>query len=175
MCILQCDPNTRFTTGAIHTEYTFICSKETNFEWSSDNKTYTILPGCSEAMSPPSFKRRASFLITGDRCRTKKHVIESFKNNLSQTLHKKKRYKCSKSCRVNKVSLECGTKRRRFWQDAGKKTAILTAEFDLEVRSKATSDTCDIACMRKKDGASIKEDNQTFTQVDQQRKVFTEV
>lgn len=156
ICIFQCNPGSRFTTGTLHTEYTFICNKETNFEWSFNNQTYTILPGCSEAVSPPSFKRKASFLMTGERCRTKKHVIESFKENLSQTLHKKKRYKCSKSCRVNNVSLECGTKRRRFWQETGKQKALITAEFEIEVRPKSLTDSCDIACMRKKTERRLK-------------------
>ncbi|XP_052824017.1 signal peptide, CUB and EGF-like domain-containing protein 1 [Octopus bimaculoides] len=157
MCILRCNSNAHFTSDASRTDYTFICNKETKYEWSHNNKTYVVLPSCSDAVLPPGFKRKAVFLMmTAEKCRLKKHTTDNFKENLLQTLHKKKRYKCTKLCHVQNVSLQCGTKRRRFRQTLSKQKTYITAEFEIEVAPKAPTESCNINCTRKKTERRLK-------------------
>ncbi|XP_013414319.1 signal peptide, CUB and EGF-like domain-containing protein 1 isoform X2 [Lingula anatina] len=158
VCVLSCHSNAHFTASDDQ-QYTYTCGLSTQFQWTHEKNNQT-LPSCSEAVTLPSFKKRAKFFFKTDKCKLRKRVRRNGAANEAQdgsfSLPDQGRFKCSQECQVNYVNLKCGAQRRQFRNLAGKDDSIITAVFEIQMSPEAVTDRCDVHCVKKRTERKLK-------------------
>ncbi|XP_069855959.1 signal peptide, CUB and EGF-like domain-containing protein 1 [Dipodomys merriami] len=151
-CFLSCPAHTLFVPDA-ENSYVLSCGVPGPQGKTPPKRNGTISsagPSCSDAPSAP-IKQKARFKIRDARCQLRPHSRERAKEAQSQS------QPLLDSCQVTLVTLKCDSsrKRRRGRQSPSKEVSHITAEFEVEVKSGETSDTCEADCMRKRAEQSL--------------------
>ncbi|XP_050411230.1 signal peptide, CUB and EGF-like domain-containing protein 1 isoform X2 [Patella vulgata] len=154
--IIECkDPRARFTSGHVG-RAVYECGRSTDYLWTFEKENKSLAT-CSETKLPPSFKRKARFVLIMDECHFHEKSLELLKSNLTSLLNEQKKFKCSRKCSLNYLQMNCGSRRKKFRSLVrGTFKNLITAEFELQMDSRKSNGRCDDDCMTKRTQRKLK-------------------